>query len=901
MELSKNYIPQEAENKWYEHWVNSGYFSSTPNEKPAYTIVIPPPNVTGVLHMGHCLNNTIQDILIRRARMQGFNACWVPGTDHASIATEAKVVQMLREKGITKSSLTREEFLDYAWEWKEKYGGIILKQLRKLGCSLDWDRTSFTMDDDYYKAVIKIFVKLYNDGIIYRGLRMVNWDPASKTALSDEEVIFKEIDSKLYYVKYPLVEDNSKYMMVATTRPETILGDVAICVNPADERYKDWVGKEVIVPIINRKIKIIADEYVDAEFGTGALKITPAHDKNDNEIGRKHNLKSIDTLDADGKFTAAQLEEEWINDLVKSYHGIDRFELRKKIVEDISALGQIEKIEDYKGQVGTSERTGAVIESRLSMQWFMDMKTFLGKHPETLSAVMNDEIKFHPAKLKNTYNHWLENIKDWCISRQLWWGQQIPAWYDENGNFVVAETLSEAQQKMADIRHQMPGAADIRQQPSDIILTQDEDCLDTWFSSWLWPMEVFKGISNPNNEEVNYYYPTTTLVTGQDIIFFWVARMIMAGFEFKQQIPFKDVYFTGMVRDKQGRKMSKQLGNSPDLLGLIDQFGADAVRFGIMITSPAGNDLLFDESGLEQGKMFGNKIWNAMKLLHILNEKEKVVDDHKEAIFPSMWFEARLAEVQNLIEQDCKEFKLSEALKKVYSLIWDDYCSWYLEWIKPAQDQPINQYNIDKAFFFFEELMKILHPFMPFITEEIYHSLKERKEGDDITISKLLDARCQMSDAGNSILKQGESLQKMITAIRDVRVKQNLKPKDEIELQLPVAYQNELTPTLKTLQKQSFAKTVSFVSEPVDKSISFMVDKMQCSFTTEKEIDNSAQKAQLEKDLVYYQGFLQSVDKKLSNEKFVANAKPEIIEMENKKKNDALEKLRIIQESLNLL
>ncbi len=893
MELSKNYIPQEAENKWYEHWVNSGYFSSTPNEKPAYTIVIPPPNVTGVLHMGHCLNNTIQDILIRRARMQGFNACWVPGTDHASIATEAKVVQMLREKGITKSSLTREEFLDYAWEWKEKYGGIILKQLRKLGCSLDWDRTSFTMDDDYYKAVIKIFVKLYNDGIIYRGLRMVNWDPASKTALSDEEVIFKEIDSKLYYVKYPLVEDNSKYMMVATTRPETILGDVAICVNPADERYKDWVGKEVVVPIINRKIKIIADEYVDAEFGTGALKITPAHDKNDNEIGRKHNLKSIDTLDADGKFTAAQLEEEWINDLVKSYQGIDRFDLRKKIVEDISALGQIEKIEDYKGQVGTSERTGAVIESRLSMQWFMDMKTFLGKHPETLSAVMNDEIKFHPAKLKNTYNHWLENIKDWCISRQLWWGQQIPAWYDENGNFVVAETL-EAAKAMFEI--QFPNS---EHQTSNIV--QDEDCLDTWFSSWLWPMEVFKGISNPNNEEVNYYYPTTTLVTGQDIIFFWVARMIMAGFEFKQQIPFKDVYFTGMVRDKQGRKMSKQLGNSPDLLGLIDQFGADAVRFGIMITSPAGNDLLFDESGLEQGKMFGNKIWNAMKLLHILNEKEKVVDDQNEAIFPSMWFEARLAEVQNLIEQDCKEFKLSEALKKVYSLIWDDYCSWYLEWIKPAQDQPINQYNIDKAFFFFEELMKILHPFMPFITEEIYHSLKERKEGDDITISKLLDARCQMSDAGNSILKQGESLQKMITAIRDVRVKQNLKPKDEIELQLPVAYQNELTPILKTLQKQSFAKTVSFVSEPVDKSISFMVDKMQCSFTTEKEIDNSAQKAQLEKDLVYYQGFLQSVDKKLSNEKFVANAKPEIIEMENKKKNDALEKLRIIQESLNLL
>lgn len=892
MELSKNYIPQEAENKWYEHWVNSGYFSSTPNEKPAYTIVIPPPNVTGVLHMGHCLNNTIQDILVRRARMQGLNACWVPGTDHASIATEAKVVQMLREKGITKSSLTREEFLAYAWEWKEKYGGIILQQLRKLGCSLDWDRTSFTMDDNYYKAVIKIFVQLYNDGIIYRGLRMVNWDPASKTALSDEEVIFKEIDSKLYNVRYQLAETKDSKLttqnsiMVATTRPETILGDVAICVNPTDERYKDWIGKEVIVPIINRKIPIIADEYVDAEFGTGALKITPAHDKNDNEIGRKHNLKSIDTLDADGKFTAEQLEEELTNDLVKSYNGIDRFDLRKKIVEDISFLGQIEKIEDYKGQVGTSERTGAVIESRLSMQWFMDMKTFLGKHPQTLSCVMNDEIKFHPAKLKNTYNHWLENIKDWCISRQLWWGQQIPAWYDEEGNFVVAETEAQAKELFN---------SKFKTQNSK--LTQDEDCLDTWFSSWLWPMEVFKGISNPNNEEVNYYYPTTTLVTGQDIIFFWVARMIMAGFEFKQQIPFKDVYFTGMVRDKQGRKMSKQLGNSPDLLGLIDQFGADAVRFGIMIASPAGNDLLFDESGLEQGKMFGNKIWNAMKLLHILNEKEKISDESKEVIFPSLWFEARLTEVQNLIEQDIKEFKLSEALKKVYSLIWDDFCSWYLEWIKPAQDQPINQYNIEKALFFFEELMKLLHPFMPFITEEVYHSLKERKEGDDITVSSLAVGSMQ----SEGVLKQGESLQKMITAIRDLRVKQNLKPKDEIELQLPIAYQNELTDILKTLQKQSFAKSTTFVSEPVEKSISFMVDKMQCSFTTEKEIDNTAQKAQLEKDLVYYQGFLQSVEKKLSNEKFVANAKPEVIVMENKKKDDALEKLRIIQESLNLL
>jgi valyl-tRNA synthetase len=680
--------------------------------------------------------------------------------------------------------------------------------------------------------------------------------------------------------------------MVATTRPETILGDVAICVNPNDERYKNWIGKEVIVPIINRTIHIIADEYVDAEFGTGALKITPAHDKNDNEIGRKHNLKTIDTLDADGKFTAEQLMDEQPNELVLSYNGMDRFDLRKKIVEDIAAQGLIEKIEDYKGQVGTSERTGAIIESRLSMQWFMDMKTFLGKHPETLSAVMNDDIQFHPAKLKNTYNHWLENIKDWCISRQLWWGQQIPAWYDEQGNFVVAENLEAAQQLYAERYN-----ATNNTQLTNLNLTQDEDCLDTWFSSWLWPMEVFKGISHPNNDEVNYYYPTTTLVTGQDIIFFWVARMIMAGFEFKQQIPFKDVYFTGMVRDKQGRKMSKQLGNSPDLLGLIDQFGADAVRFGIMIASPAGNDLLFDESGIEQGKLFGNKIWNALKLLHILNEKERIVDESQEAQFPSLWFEQRLNEVQQVIEQDIKEFKLSEALKKVYSLIWDDYCSWFLEWIKPSQDQPINQYNIEQAFNFFEALMKMLHPFMPFITEEVYHALRERNAGDDITISSMPTS----VETNEALLHQGDVLQKMITAIRDVRIKQNLKPKDPIAIQLPLTYQQELTTILTVLQKQSFAESIAFVTEPVEKSISFMVDKMQCSLTSDKEIDTTQQREQLEKERDYIQGFLISVEKKLGNERFIQNAKPEIIEIEVKKKQDAIEKLKIIEESLNLL
>lgn len=886
MEISKNYIPQEAESKWYKHWVNKGYFNSTPNHKNAYTIVIPPPNVTGVLHMGHCLNNTIQDILIRRARQQGYNACWIPGTDHASIATEAKVVAMLREKGITKSSLTREEFLKYAWEWKEKYGGIILQQLKKLGCSFDWNRTSFTMDEDYYKAVIQTFVRLHQKGIIYRGLRMVNWDPASKTALSDEEVIFKDIDSKLYFIKYPFVEDNTKFMMVATTRPETILGDVAICVNPNDERYQHCIGKEVIVPIINRTIKIIADEYVDAEFGTGALKITPAHDKNDNEIGRKHNLKTIDTLDADGKFTAEQLTNETPSQQVLSYHGMDRFELRKKIAEDIDHLGLLEKTQDYKGQIGTSERTGAVIESRLSMQWFVDMKAFMDMHPQTLSAVMNDEIKFHPAKLKNTYNHWLQNIKDWCISRQLWWGQQIPAWYDDDGQFVVAENESQAYQLYQETFHK-----------TATTLKQDEDCLDTWFSSWLWPIEVFKGVSNPQNTEIDYYYPTTTLVTGQDIIFFWVARMIMAGFEFKNQIPFKDVYFTGMVRDKQGRKMSKQLGNSPDLLGLIDSYGADAVRFGILISSPAGNDLLFDEGGLEQGKMFGNKLWNAMKLLHILNEKEKVTSEAATEIFPSIWFQHRLSQVHQEIEQDLKEFKLSEGLKKIYSLIWDDYCSWYLEWIKTAQDQPINTYNIEKAFFFFEELMKLLHPFMPFITEEIYHTLNLRHEDDDICIS-LLSAN---NDIEPHWIQKGEALQQMITAIRDTRVKQNLKPKDPIELYLPTTIEQDWLPMLQILQKQSHANTINFTSESIENSIVFMVGKIQCCLTTEKEIDTAQQRTQLQKDLDYYKGFLLSVEKKLSNEKFVANAKPEIIENEVKKKNDALEKMKLIEESLNLL
>lgn len=903
MELSKNFDHQSADNNWYQHCLNKGYFNSTPDEREAYTIVIPPPNVTGVLHMGHCLNNTIQDILIRRARMQGKNACWVPGTDHASIATEAKVVAMLRERGIAKSSLTREEFLKYAWEWKEKYGGIILQQLKKLGCSLDWNRTSFTMDDDYYKSVIKVFIDLHEKGIIYRGLRMVNWDPASKTALSDEEVIFKEVDSKLYYVKYPLV-DGSGSITVATTRPETILGDVAICVNPTDERYTSWIGKEVIVPIINRRIPIIADEYVDAEFGTGALKITPAHDKNDNELGRKHNLKALNTLDESGKFTAVDLMDENPSELVLSYNGVDRFELRKQIAKDIEALGQLEKVEDYKGQVGTSERTGAVIESRLSLQWFMNMKEFLNRNPETLSSVMNDEIKFHPEKTKNTYNHWLSNIKDWCISRQLWWGQQIPAWYDEDGNCYVAATESEARQKAT--------ATNSKFQISNSKLVQDEDCLDTWFSSWLWPMEVFKGISNPGNKDAEYYYPTTTLVTGQDIIFFWVARMIMAGYEYKKEQPFKDVYFTGMVRDKQGRKMSKQLGNSPDLLELIDKYGADAVRFGIMFSSPAGNDLMFDESSLEQGRNFNNKLWNALKLVKMWEARQAI--SHEPLAnsleltansFAIVWFENRLNEVKLEVENLLKQFRLSEALKTIYSLIWDDFCSWYLEWAKPGFEQPIEAAVYNKTVAYFEELMHLLHPFMPFVTEEIYHQLKERN--DDLCVKQ----QSTVDSPQSTVLLNGRRLKDDITAIREARAKYTIKNIEGIKLFADASTMNfyQLNQNIQSVFNKQTNSTFTDSNEHnaiLDDKLEELVKNQILIVSSEskfylhlnKVIDITAQKAELEKDLAYQKGFLESVMKKLGNERFVANAKPEVIAAEQKKKADAEARIKTIEESL---
>ncbi len=877
MELSKNFIPGTAEEKWYQHWINKGYFSSQPDGREPYTIVIPPPNVTGVLHMGHCLNNTIQDILIRRARMQGKNACWVPGTDHASIATEAKVVAMLRERGITKSSLTRDEFLAYAWEWKEKYGGIILQQLRKLGCSLDWDRTSFTMDKDYYASVMGIFVKMYNEGLIYRGLRMVNWDPVGKTALSDEEVIFKEVNSTLYYVRYPFADGSGRYIMVATTRPETILGDVAIFVNPADERYQSFVGQEVIVPIINRRIPIMADEYVASDFGTGALKVTPAHDKNDNELGRKHQLKSINTLDAEGRFTSEELVGDNPSEQVLSYNGKDRFALRKLIAEDIQQLGQLEKTEDYKGQVGTSERTGAVIESRLSLQWFVNMKAFLAKHPQVLQAVVNNEISFHPAKTKNTYTYWIENIKDWCISRQLWWGQQIPAWYDEKGNCFVALTEEEAK----------------RQAGNDAVLTRDEDVLDTWFSSWLWPMEVFKGLSKPGNKDVQYYYPTTTLVTGQDIIFFWVARMIMAGYEFAGQLPFRDVYFTGMVRDKQGRKMSKQLGNSPDLLKLIEDYGADAVRFGIMISSPAGNDLLFDESSLEQGKYFNNKLWNALKL--VKGWETRTNDDTPGAaqLFAGEWFNSRLQQVKAELEQLMQQFRISEALKTVYSLIWDDFCSWYLEWVKPGFEQPLPRSVYEKSAAFFAELMQLLHPFMPFITEEIFHLLGE--QSTDICVSQVSPA----GKAAGSIIATGDLLKNAITSIRDARNKAQLKPKDEIELQIQTADQTPYHAVIDLLAKQVNAKSTSFTNDTPAQSITVVAGKEKYFVITGQTIETGQQKEDLLKEKEHLLGFLAAVEKKLSNERFVQNAKPDVVALEQKKKQDALTKLDIIEKALS--
>jgi valyl-tRNA synthetase len=869
MELSKNFEPQGIEQKWYQHWLKQGYFNSKPDQRTPYTIVMPPPNVTGVLHMGHCLNNTIQDILIRRARMMGYNACWVPGTDHASIATEAKVVGMLRERGITKSSLSRDEFLSYAWEWKEKYGGIILQQIKKLGCSLDWDRTTFTMDKDYYDSVINVFVSLHKKGLIYRGKRMINWDVKALTALSDEEVIRKETKQKLYFLKYA-IEGSNEPIVIATVRPETIMGDTAICVNPADERYKHLHGKFAFVPLINRRIPIITDEYVTMDFGTGALKVTPAHDTNDYALGQKHQLEVIDVFNDNGT----------ISEAAGIYVGQDRFEVRKKIAVELEEKGFLLKTEEYTSEVGYSERTDVVVEPRLSLQWWLSMEKIA---TPALKAVMEDEIQFYPPKFRNVYRHWMENIKDWCISRQLWWGHRIPAWYNEDGKFVVAANESEAI-NLFEKEHGISNAK----------LKQDEDCLDTWFSSWLWPFEVFKGFSNPGNADVKYYYPTNTLVTAPEIIFFWVARMIMAGMEYMEEIPFKEVYFTGIVRDKQGRKMSKSLGNSPDLLGLIDQYGADAARFGIMIASPAGNDILFDEAALEQGRNFNNKMWNALKLIKMW--EQRVIDTNdNDSSFAVEWFSNRLKEASGEVNNMMQQFRLSEALKSIYSLIWDDFCSWYLEWVKPGFEQPISKTTYLKTIEFFSSLMQLLHPFMPFVTEEIYHQLAERN--DDICIKSFGTDVSTSTDA----LQNGDLLKQAISGIRDVRNKQQIKPKETIKLFIQTQNNAVYQQLQVLLAKQINADSIQFTQENISDSFTVVIGKDTFYIATEKPVDKTGQKESLEKELAYFQGFLTSVEKKLGNERFIQNAKPDVIALEQKKKADAEAKIKIITESIQAL
>ncbi len=852
--------------------MGKGYFSSVPDSRKPYTIVIPPPNVTGVLHMGHTLNETVQDILIRRARMNGFNACWVPGSDHASIATEARVVAMLKEKGIDKSRLSREEFLQYAFEWKEKYGGIIYHQIKKLGCSCDWDRVNFTMDDHYYQAVIKVFADLYKKGLIYRGARMINWDPAAKTALSDEEVEYREVKSKLYYIRYPLEEDtHNDYITVATTRPETILGDVAICINPTDERYQHLKGRFAFVPLINRRIPVIFDEYVDKEFGTGCLKVTPAHDINDYNLGLKYQLEVIDVLNEDGT----------MSDAAGLYIGEDRFAVRKKIAGDLQEKGFLAKEEEIINKNGFSQRTNVVVEPRISTQWFLKMEA-LAK--PALEAVLSGEVRIHPKdRFINTYRHWMENVKDWCISRQLWWGQRIPAWYDAKGNVYVGETYEEAAAQCTTRNPQ---------------LTQDSDVLDTWFSSWLWPMEVFKGITEPGNKDINYYYPASVLVTGQDIIFFWVARMIMAGLEYRDEIPFGDVYFTGMVRDKLGRKMSKSLGNSPDLLALIDSFGADAVRFGIMIASPAGNDLLFDEASCEQGRNFCNKIWNVLKLVKMWEERQPApVQPGPDNGFAMDWFESRLGQATATVNELFKDFRLSEALKTIYSLIWDDFCSWYIEWIKPAPEQPVDAVVYKKTVFFLEQLMQLLHPFMPFVTEEIYHEIAQRKEGDDLIIRQFGN----LPAADENMLALGSRVQEAIAAIRDARNKNNIRMKEEIVLHIQTGQKNVYQKAEGILKKQVNAGAILFTQEVVANTVTLVVGKDKLYIGTDKVMDTDAQKAELVKDLAYQRGFLASIEKKLSNERFVQNAKPEIVENERKKKADAEARIKAIEEGLRAI
>lgn len=877
MSISKTYQPKEAEAKWYNYWLTNGFFRSVPDEREPYTIVIPPPNVTGVLHMGHMLNNTIQDVLIRRARMQGKNACWVPGTDHASIATEAKVVAMLKEQGINKKDLTRDEFLKHAWDWKEKYGGIILEQLKKLGASCDWDRTRFTMEDDLSDAVIDTFIHLYKKGWIYRGVRMVNWDPRGKTAVSDEEVIRKEVNQKLYYIKYKVAAEanannlqagTEDYVTIATTRPETIMADAAVFVNPNDERYLHLHGKSVLIPLINRLIPIMTDEYVTMDFGTGCLKVTPAHDLNDYELGQKHHLEVIDILNDDGS----------LNELAQILVGEDRFAARKKIAALLEEAGALDKVEEYKSQVGFSERTDAVIEPRLSMQWFCKMDEMA---KPALADVLNGEVNLIPDKFVNTYRHWMENVQDWCISRQLWWGQRIPAWYNEKGQWVVAKTEAEAREEFATQGIEFSS------------IRQEEDVVDTWFSSWLWPISVFDGFKNPDGADINYYYPTNDLVTAPEILFFWVARMIMAGHEFRGQKPFTNVYLTGIVRDKLGRKMSKSLGNSPDPLGLIENYGADGVRVGILLSSPAGNDLMFDESYCEQGRNFANKVWNAFRLVKGWEIDESLESNNQVAI---NWFDSRFNEALKEIEENFGQYRLSEALMATYKLVWDDFCAWYLEMIKPAYQQPIDAVTYKATVNFFEQILKILHPFMPFLTEELWHDeiFGERTELDCCIVAKMPES----GEINLRAIGEVDAIKQLISSIRNIRNSKQISPKESLELFIKQNSNTDYQKYLSIITHLSNLSKVEFTEEKVNGAASFMVLADEFYVPLAENIDPAAETERLQKEMEYLNGFLKSVNAKLSNERFMQNAKPEIVENELKKKADAETKLKIVQESL---
>ncbi len=869
MSLSTKYNPQEVEEKWYSYWLEHRFFSSKPDpDKEPYTIVIPPPNVTGVLHMGHMLNNTIQDILIRKARMEGKEACWVPGTDHASIATEAKVVAMLKEKGIDKKDLSREDFLKYAWEWKEKYGGIILEQLKKLGASCDWDRTRFTMEEDMSAAVIKVFVDLYNKGLIYRGVRMVNWDPESLTAISDDEVIHKEVNSKLYYIKYPIVGQGG-FVTIATTRPETMLGDTAVCINPNDTRYTHLKGKELLLPLTNRTIPIIEDDYVSMEFGTGCLKVTPSHDINDYSLGIKHHLPSIDIFNDNGT----------LNKNGEKYEGLDRFVARKKIVVDLEKAGFLEKQEEYKNNIGYSERTNAVIEPKLSMQWFLQMDEL--KKP-ALENVMNDNIQLHPPKFKNMYRSWMENIHDWCISRQLWWGHQIPAYYLPNGTFVVAESIDEAL-SLAQKTDPSITAADLQ---------QEGDVLDTWFSAWLWPISVFNGIKDPDNKDIKYYYPTNDLVTAPEILFFWVARMIISGYEYRGEMPFRNVYLTGIVRDKLGRKMSKSLGNSPDPLDLISQYGADGVRTGMLFSSPAGNDLPYDEKLVEQGRNFANKIWNAFRLIKGWTVDDQLARDGNEVAIA--WFDARLQQSLEILQEQFDKFKISDALLTSYKLVWDDFCAWYLEMIKPGFEQPIDARTYQATIDFMEQLMKILHPFMPFITEEIWHEIREREDKDCIIVASFP----RKSSYDVRLIQEASFIFDVIGQIRNARNGKQISPKTPLSLFIKTESMEVYQKYDAVIKKLGNIHQIQFINESMRGALSFVINADELFMPIVGEVDVEKEKIEIEKEIAYIKGFLSTVNKKLSNEKFVDNAPAAVLEIERKKHSDAEAKLRALEDSL---